>query len=183
MRRTLLAVATAAMLVTAGCAGLTGGDANGTVSFYVSDQQHAMDDFEHLNVTVTEVAYRPAGEDNSSLVTRDVDDVRVDLTQLKGENATLVGNTTVPAGNYTGVFVRVTNASGVLESGDRVDVKVPSDKLHVNSQFEIGDGESVSFVYDITVVKAGGSGKYVIQPVVGESGTNVPIQPVDATTD
>jgi len=183
MRRTLLAVATAAMLVTAGCAGLTGGDANGTVSFYVSDQQHAMDDFQHLNVTITEVAYRPAGEDNSSLVTRDVEDVRVDLTQLKGDNATLVGNTTVPAGNYTGVFVRVTNASGVLENGDRVDVKVPSDKLHVNSQFEIGDGESVSFVYDITVVKAGGSGKYVIQPVVGESGTNVPIQPVDATTD
>ncbi|MFC7167273.1 DUF4382 domain-containing protein [Halospeciosus flavus] len=179
------------MVVLAGCAGGfvgNGAAKTGTVQFYVSDEKNAIDQFEDLNVTVTKVAFRPADTGNetgnetaneSGLVVRDINDTRVDLTELQGANATLVGNASVPAGNYTGVFVHVENASGTLkESGERVDVKVPSSKLHVNSQFEVGGGEEVEFVFDMTVVETG-NGKYILKPVVSESGTDVPIEKVD----
>ena len=73
MNRSILAVALAGLVLLAGCASgvpsdldgtdaQTGGDAAssaqmGTVDFYVSDRPNDMDDFEHLNVTVTTVQF------------------------------------------------------------------------------------------------------------------------------
>jgi hypothetical protein len=64
-----------------------------------------------------------------------------------------------------------------------VNVKLPSEKLHVNQQFTVADGEEVDFVFDITVVEAGKSGKFVVKPVVSESGTDVPIERVGGDDD
>ncbi|MFB6071325.1 MAG: DUF4382 domain-containing protein [Halanaeroarchaeum sp.] len=180
----------------------------GTVSLYVSDRPGDIEQFSSLEATVTKVAYRPAdvdetgdsdetetdanetevegsngddGDDDgeAGLVVRDVNDTRVDLTRLTGANASLVGNTSVPAGNYSGVFVFVENVTGtVSNSGEQVDVTVPSGKLHVNERFEIDAGDAVDFVFDVTVVETG-NGKYILSPVVSESGTDVPIEPVD----
>ena len=41
------------------------------------------------------------------------------------------------------------------------------------------NGSEVEFVFDVTVKKAGNSGKYILQPVVTESGTDVPIEKAD----
>jgi len=59
-----------------------------------------------------------------------------------------------------------------------VNVKLPSQKLHVNSEFTLNASGSAHFVYDINVVKAGNSGKYIIKPVVSETGLNKPVNPV-----
>jgi hypothetical protein len=66
-----------------------------------------------------------------------------------------------------------------------VNVKLPSEKLQLNKEFTVGNGEAVDFVFDITVKKAGNSGKYILQPVVSESGTSdqVEIRDVDADDD
>jgi len=81
----------AAMLALAGCAGSTGGgesptnttttpgegiapedaddgsgDATGSVSFYVSDDPGQSDDFRHLDVTITEIGFQQAGEDDDT---------------------------------------------------------------------------------------------------------------------
>ncbi|ELZ76616.1 hypothetical protein C454_17643 [Haloferax gibbonsii ATCC 33959] len=269
----------ALMVVLAGCAGGTGtltetqtdgaadatttassdGDAarTGTVNFYVSDEQNAIADFEHLNVTIervtlvradgdaeseTEVETEDADSESAendtnadaeanasveveleanatanatnasastngsvdadadadaeveesvdandtdaaegeSSVTYEVDNVTVDLTELQGENASLVGEYDVPEGNYTKVFVHVSDVNGTLKTGERVNVKLPSNKLQLNTDFEVGNGESVDFVFDITAFEAGGSGKYILKPVVSESGTDVPITKVGA---
>ncbi len=284
MKRTGLAtVLLALMVVLAGCAGGAGtmtetqtdgsadatttaspdgGDAarTGTVNFYVSDEQNAIADFEHLNVTIERVTLvRADGDaeaeadggdaetetetetetdadaeanasveveieadattnatntsasangsvdadadtdseadveieeaddandtdaaDGESSVTYEVDDATVDLTELQGENASLVGEYDVPEGNYTKVFVHVSDVNGTLKTGEQVNVKLPSNKLQLNTDFEVGNGESVDFVFDITAFEAGGSGKYVLKPVVSESGTNVPITKVGA---
>ncbi|RDZ46089.1 hypothetical protein C5B86_09470 [Haloferax sp. Atlit-19N] len=261
------------MVVLAGCAGGTGtltetqtdgaadatttassdGDAarTGTVNFYVSDEQNAIADFEHLNVTIervtlvradgdaeseseveTEDAESEADENDTdadaeanasveveleanatanatntsvstngsvdaeveesadvndtdaaegeSSVTYEVDNVTVDLTELQGENASLVGEYDVPEGNYTKVFVHVGDVNGTLKTGEQVNVKLPSNKLQLNTDFEVGNGESVDFVFDITAFEAGNSGKYILKPVVSESGTDVPITKVGA---
>ncbi|WP_276261046.1 DUF4382 domain-containing protein [Haloglomus litoreum] len=150
----------------------------GRMNFYVSDQQNAIDDFEHLNVTIDEVSLRgPAA--NGSNTTYAVDDRSVDLTELKGDNATLLRTFDVPAGNYTKVFISVSDVNGTLTDGSSADVKLPSSRLQLNENFEVAPDSEVDFVYDITVVKRGNSGSYNIKPVASESGTDVPINRVD----
>ncbi|MFC6786706.1 DUF4382 domain-containing protein [Halobaculum halobium] len=157
-------------------------DASGqsSMDFYLSDEQNAMGDFAHLNVTVTSVGLKQAGND-SGWVENDVDDRTVDLTTLPGANATKLGTFGVENGTYTKVFVYVGEINATLENGDSTTVKLPSSKLQLNKEFTVGNGEDVDFVYDMSVFKAGNSGKYILKPVVSESGTGdeVPIEDVD----
>ncbi|MFC7097213.1 DUF4382 domain-containing protein [Halobaculum marinum] len=149
-----------------------------SMDFYLSDEQHAMGDFAHLNVTVTEVGLR---EENGSWVEHDVENRSVDLTTLPGANATKLGTFGVEDGTYTKVFVHVDEIDATLENGESTTVKLPSNKLQLNSEFTVGNGEDVDFVYDMSVFEAGNSGKYILKPVVSESGTGdqVPIVDVD----
>jgi len=269
MRRVVTAGLVALLVVTAGCVGGIGGtptagdgasdgagsgdgaatSESGTVNFYVSDQPNDMDDFEHLNVTVTTVRFhlveenatagtasetataapnetvtatatatespntttptitavedeteteeaedeeeREGDEESESddesedgrWVTREVNATTVDLTRLRGANATLVERFDLPAGEYDQVRLEVSETEGVLKDGSTTEVKLPSERLKLTQEFTVGDGEEVDFVYDVTVHKAGNSGKYVLRPVASESGTDVPIERVDGETD
>jgi hypothetical protein len=79
-RHALASVLVAGLVLLAGCSGgLTGtpteesaldggttaeeieGD-TGTVNMYISDERNAIEDFEHLNATITRVGSKPAGE-------------------------------------------------------------------------------------------------------------------------
>jgi len=246
----------------------------GTVNFYVSDQPNDMDDFEHLNVTITQVQFHLVdgaddvtdnettemddnetaetddaddnetvtpeetvdaddnettetaepddnetatpeetgdadGEDDADeaeseeedeaedeeadeaeseeedsegdgeWVTYDVDNRTADLTELRGPNATLVESFDVPAGEYDQVRLSIGEIDATLTSGESANVKLPSERLKLTQDFTVENGSDVDFVYDITVHKAGNSGKYILKPVVGESGTDVPIERVD----
>lgn len=117
--------------------------------------------------------------------TYDVDNRTVDLTRLQGANATQLTSMNVSNGTYTKVFVYVSEINATLENGEQVNVKLPSEKLQLNTEFTVANGEAVDFVFDITVKKAGNSGKYILQPVVSESGTSdqVEIRDVDADDD
>jgi len=109
----------------------------------------------------------------------------VDLTELKGANATKLHALVAPNGSYDKVFVYVDGIEAALKHGDSVTVKLPSNKLQINKGFTVGDGQSVSFVFDLTVKQAGKSGKYVLQPLISESGTGeeVEIEDVDEGED
>lgn len=257
----------------------------GTVNMYISDEQNAIEDFEHLNVTITRVGVKPAGEetddgdvngtetddgedadddsdtddgdvngtetddsdadgtetttdtnttesvetetetpdaqdgsdaedesdeetdsdaddaeedetddadeaagdedddDSDEWVEYAVDNRTVDLTELKGANATKLSSLNVSNGTYDKVFVYVSEVDGTLKDGSDQRVKLPSGKLQLNSEFTVGDGEEVDFVFDITAVKAGNSGKYILKPVISESGTDVEIEEVDERDD
>jgi hypothetical protein len=241
---------------------------SGTVRFYISDEQNAIGDFEHLNVTISKIGFQTAGdadgdeedpaetpenatdtpgenetgspdenetesppgnetespEDNGTespdenetevpedeepdeedeqdetdeadeedegdeseeagesgeWVEYEVDDRAFDLTRLQGDNASLLGEFDVPEGAYSKVFVHVDEIDGTLENGDSVNVKLPSEKLQITQGFTVASNDSVDFVFDITVHKAGNSGKYILTPVISESGTDVPIEDVD----
>jgi hypothetical protein len=119
-------------------------------------------------------------ESEDGWVTHDMNETTVDLTELQGENATMLSRMDVPNGTYTQVRLHISEVNGTLKDGSTVNVKLPSNKLKLNSDFTVGDGEEVDFVYDATVFKAGNSGKYILKPVASESGTNVPIKQVDA---
>lgn len=192
-------VGVALLLVLAGCSSGVGpgtGDAGdtgetGTVNFYVSDQQNAIDQFEHLNVTVTEVTFvRTDGDadgdtatesENESRVTVDVDNVTVDLTKLQGAKSALIGQSAVPSGNYSKVFLSVGTIDGTLTDGSSADVKLPSNRLQLNRPFTVGNGEEVNFVFDISVIERGPNG-YILKPVAGESGTSDDVE-IDEVED
>ncbi|ELZ15959.1 hypothetical protein C478_04454 [Natrinema thermotolerans DSM 11552] len=286
-RRTIQLVVVAALVAVAGCAGGMGGQpatdsagddpssvddssdgGMGTAAFYVSDEPNVIDDFEHLNVTITKVGFKKAGgssdaddgnesgdetddgnetddetggeesesdddgaanetdadweeqteddgdgEDDEKdgdekeeegdsekdgdqkeeegdgdekdggddWVEYDVDERTVDLTELKGANASMIDEFELPAGDYEKVFIYVSDTEGVLTDGSTTRVKLPSSKLQLNKKFTIGNNESVDFVYDIAPHKAGGSGKYILKPVISQSGTgdDVEIRDID----
>jgi hypothetical protein len=154
----------------------------GRMNFYISDEKNAIDDFEHLNVTISKVGFQRGGE-SGNWTEYDVDNRTVDLTELKGDNATLLQTFDLQSGNYTKVFIHVDDVNGTLTDGNQTDVKLPSSKLQLNENFEVGGGEELDFVYDITVVKRGNSGSYNIKPVASESGTDVPIEKVGGDED
>ncbi|WP_144901550.1 DUF4382 domain-containing protein [Halobellus captivus] len=287
-RNAIASLLVAALVLLAGCTGgMTGAEdgtamdgtsdgastagsaegTTGTVNLYISDEQNAIGDFEHLNVTITKVGLKPAeddadedddadeenaedddaddsdetedgdestddggdtvdgddadanqtttdaeddaddsvddddadegedadeeedegedadDDDDREWVEYEVDNRTVDLTRLQGANATKLSELDVPNGSYEKVFVYVSDVNGTLKDGSDQRVKLPSGKLQLNSDFTVGNGESVDFVFDITVVKAGQSGKYILKPVISESGTDVEIERVDDDDD
>jgi hypothetical protein len=235
-RHGLAAILIATLVVLAGCTGGVGPGAGpsddttestagtGTVQFYISDQPSAIDDFEHLNVTITKVGFQQAdgdgeadeseldedsnetedGDDETEMnetassetddadddadesgdwKTYEVENRTVDLTRLQGANATQLTSMNVSNGTYSKVFVYVSEINATLDNGEQVNVKLPSEKLQLNKEFTVGNGEAVDFVFDITVKKAGNSGKYILQPVVSESGTSDQVEIRDVGAD
>ncbi|WP_254762523.1 DUF4382 domain-containing protein [Natrinema marinum] len=263
-RRAIQLVLVAALVAIAGCAGGMGGEPAqqatnddgetmgssdggvGTAAFYVSDEPNVIDDFEHLNVTITKVGFKKAGsasdgdgnetddggtesdgsesgnetaadEGNETdtgnetdaddagnetdadeeakdgdggapeagWIEYDVNETTVDLTELKGANASMIDEFELPAGEYETVFIYVSDTEGVLTDGSTTQVKLPSNKLKLHTTFTVGNNESVDFVYDIAPHKAGKSGKYVLRPVISQSGTgdDVEIRDVEKEQD
>ncbi|PSQ52849.1 hypothetical protein BRD20_05470 [Halobacteriales archaeon SW_8_65_20] len=175
--RTTATVVVVVLLALAGClSGVPGGGETGTTNFYVSDQPSAIDDFAHLNVTVSQVTF----VDREGNQTEKPANATLDLTQLQGANASLVDQYEIESGNYTKVFLDVSEVDATLTSGESAEVKVRSEKLQLTQNFTVESGSSVDFVYDIKVVERGNDG-YNLLPVASESGTDVEIDEVDAS--
>jgi len=140
----------------------------------LSDEVNAIDDFDKLWVTITRIGVHQAGEEDG-WIEYDLDSpAEVDLTELIGDNATEIWSGQLDDGDYTKVFIYVEDVTGILnddDDGETVNVKLPSNKLQISKPFTISDSV-VNFVYDITVIKAGESGKYILKPQVAESGAN-----------
>ena len=128
-------------------------------------------------MTVTRVGFERAAADGGGWINREIGNATVDLTALQGANATLVDEFDIPNGTYGKVFVHISEVNATLQNGERIRVKLPSEKLQIQKEFTVGNDSQVRFVFDIAVHEAGNSGKYVLKPVISESGTDVPIEP------
>jgi hypothetical protein len=51
-------------------------------------------------------------------------------------------------------------------------VKLPGGKLQISKPFEVKDSIVTNFVYDVTVIEAGKSGKYILKPQIAQSGAD-----------
>lgn len=110
-------------------------------------------------------------DERGGFVEFELDDANVNLTEVVGERAMPVLEDELDAGTYSGVHLFVEDVEGIVE-GEEVGVKVPSEKLKIVKPFEIGTEETVSFVFDINVVKRGNNDAYNLLPVVAKSGVN-----------
>jgi len=123
-------------------------------------------------------------EDGEGFVEFDLDSVTVDLTRVVGDRALPVLEGELETGRYSGIELRVADVEGVVD-GEAVEVMVPSNRLRIVKPFEVREGEELSFVFDINVVKRGPNG-YNLLPVIGESGVtgdDVDVEEVDDDGD
>ncbi len=143
----------------------------GTFVLQVTDQPSAIDDFDILNVTVSEVMLHKTGEadsgTNETWITLEPSNHSFDLTTLQEGNVTTIVNESVETGKYTQVRLIVESAKGIANES-MVNVTVPSGMLKVVKPFTITENQTVTFRFDINVVKAGE--EYNVVPVIGKSG-------------
>ena len=147
----------------------------GTFVLHVTDQPSAIDDFDILNVTVSEVRLHKTAEagnngttnETGEWITLEPSNRTFDLTKLQDGNRTTIVNESVETGKYTQVRLIVESANGIA-NGSMVNVTVPGGMLKIVKPFTIMENQTVTFIFDINVVKAGK--KYNLVPVIGKSG-------------
>ncbi|MDH4368186.1 MAG: DUF4382 domain-containing protein [Dehalococcoidia bacterium] len=171
----------------AGCTGLPGG--TGYLRFLVSDadgETTAIGDFSSIIVTVSGIGFHQGGESGNWTEPEDYLPWTGDLLDLVGTNATVLWEGYIEAGYYTKAFIYVSNVTGTLTpelGGGQADIWVPSGKFQITMPeipFTVTqDGTIVDFVFDITVIKSGDSGQYLITPQVAESGPDEDYREVD----
>jgi hypothetical protein len=144
----------------------------GNFVFLISDDVNAIGDFQSLSISVSNIGLQ-RGAEAGQWIEFDPEVGTVDLTLLRGDKARELWRGDVPEGQYTKVFIHVSDVSGVLEeTGRPVDVKLPSERLQISKPFEVTGDSVASFVYDVTVVQAGKSGQYILKPEAGQSGVD-----------
>ncbi len=153
-------------------------NAEGNFVFYLSDAPNDIGDFSSLAITVDSVELKPQG--GGPWVTITPEAIVADLVQLQGDVAVELWRGDVPEGEYTTAFIHVSTIQGILaSSGEQATVTLPSDKLHVTTDFSVVNGTPTEFVFDITVHATGNAGeaaRYLIQPQADESGVGRSIQ-------
>ena len=105
----------------------------------VSDEVNDIEDFDHVYVEITSIGVHQSGESGSwQLLDPQYDpdgDGRegIDLRPLTGENAIAIWSGNLDPGTYDKAFIYVSNVTGILVGGQVVNVKLPSEKLHISS--------------------------------------------------
>ncbi|MEE8194336.1 MAG: DUF4382 domain-containing protein [Dehalococcoidales bacterium] len=144
----------------------------GNFVFLISDDVNAIADFDSVSVSISKVALILS--DSGQQVEFEPEVKEVDLTLLQGDKAQEIWRGDVPAGSYTKVVIWVSDVRGVLkETGQLVEIKLPSQKLQISKPFRVTADSVTSFIYDLTVVATGNaqSGiKYILKPQVDQSG-------------
>lgn len=102
----------------------------------------------------------------------DIEGETVDLTDVIGDVAEPVFEGELEEGTYAKVELHVDSVDATLTEGESADVKVPSEKLQLTTEFEVVADEPLEFVYDINVVKKGRGTAYNLLPVIDGSGIN-----------
>jgi hypothetical protein len=155
----------------------------GNFVFLISDDVNAIADFESVSLSVSRVSLLRSG-DSDETVEFEPEQGEVDLAQLQGDKTQEIWRGDLPEGQYTGVSLQVASVLGVLkETGEEVEIKLPSDKLRISKDFQVNQDTLTTFTYDLTVVAAGNSQsgvKYILKPQVDQSGAvHEPLEPKD----
>jgi hypothetical protein len=169
--RTALAIVAlvAAIVIIGGAAGmLLLQSKNGTVAMYVKD---APANWKHVNVTFSEIQIHQANASNSSSGwhTLTLNGTHtIDLAALVNVSD-LLAQGSVGAGKYTQIRIVVTNVTGVLTNGTKVNFTVPSGELKTTHPFNVVAGKTTKLTLEIDLSKSitQANGKWRFSPVLG----------------
>jgi len=143
-----------------------------SLSFYVGDEY--VDDFRFINITFSEVKLHNRTEsENESWIYVNTDPKTIDLKTLHDSNATALINTIdIEIGNYTKLWINVTNATGILnENNESVNFTVPSGWLKIQQLhlFNVSKGNhSITVYIDLnkSIKSTHGGTEWKLTPVI-----------------
>jgi len=131
----------------------------GTLSLAVTDAP--IGSVSHLYLTISSIELQ--GNGNSS-TTYQAGSIQFDLLSLLNVTK-LLGNVSIPAGNYTMIRFTVSSAVATI-AGVNSTLNVPSGEVKLPVQFQVKSGETTRIVVDITadmtIISASGN----LRPVV-----------------
>ncbi len=145
---------------------------NGNFAFLVSDDINAIEEFSEVNVTIDKVALLKGGA-SPEWVEFTPEVKAFDLALLPGDKTQELWRGNIPEGDYSKVVIYVSNVNGTLkDSGEDIEIKLPSNKLQLSKSFQVSIDTVTSFTYDMTVIKTGNAqnSKYILKPQIAESG-------------
>ena len=173
MRRLFYGFSLLALLMLFACSGddvtsdQNGGNSRnaGMLRLYMTDQPLQA---KEVWVTFNEIQIHRTG---GGWETFDDSPQTLDLLTLQ-DSQELIALGELEAGKYTGIRFQITEAHLIDLDEQRCDLKVPSNKIHVNANFEIGEDETTNVVLDfdaeksVHVVRRGHNESCILRPVV-----------------
>jgi len=140
----------------------------GTIEIRVTDPGVAGVD--SAIVTAENITIHKAG---GGWITIIEEEVTFDLVYLaNSENASILGEADILAGNFTGIRMDVTSVSGNITGGGEYTADVPSGKLRIVRPFNVGAGVKTILTLDFDLTKSlitrviRGEDKFLFKPVV-----------------
>jgi hypothetical protein len=144
----------------------------GNFVFLVTDAVNAIADFSSLDVTIDKIGLLT----DSGWIEFVPQVTTIDLTMLPDGKTQAVWRGDMPEGRYSKVFIYVSSISGVLKTNSQgVEVKLPGNKIQVNTSFEVKPGAVAGFTFDLTVTSSGNPKNgphYMLKGQAGPAGPN-----------
>lgn len=149
---------------------------DGNFVFLISDEVNAIGDFDNLTISISKIGLKSADAAGQWIEFTPLI-AQADLTLLTGDKSLEIWRGDIPEGQYSKVFINVVEVTGVLkETGETVEIKLPSQKLQLSMSFQISENAVTNFTYDLTVVATGNQQsdiKYILKPQADQSSTQV----------
>ncbi|MGE5352095.1 MAG: DUF4382 domain-containing protein [Acidobacteriota bacterium] len=149
------------------------GSGSAMLKLYMAD---APAHYNSVNIQVTKVEVHQGSDTSSStgswLVVKD-STMNIDLVQLRNGVTALLGNTPLPAGQYSQIRLMIGPGSYVTdESGTKHDLSIPSGSqtgVKLNNSFTLQDGVTYELTLDFDASKSivvTGNNSYKLKPVI-----------------
>ena len=128
------------------------------------------DEFDHIWINFSEIRLH-SNESGWVNISADESVQPVDLLYLHMNNLNeTLGIADIPVGNYTKLWINITNATGLLnETQTMVNFTIPSGTLKIQHLFKLDEGDNMITV-DIdlnnSILKYGGGEEYKLLPVI-----------------
>lgn len=128
------------------------------------------DDFDHIWINFSEIRLH-SNESGWEIIPANKSVLPIDLLDLhiKGINVTL-GKANIPIGDYTKLWLNITNATGINLTGEIINFTIPSGILKIQQLFKLDEGENtITIDIDLnnSILKYGDGENYKLLPVVG----------------
>lgn len=143
---------------------------NGRLKMYIVDSPATLDS---VIICVTRVEVHKAGNDSTSGWFIINDSTRYfDLLLLTNGASAILGDSSLPAGNYTQIRLIIGEGSYVIDNGVKHNLEIPSGfqtGIKLIHQFTIEEGKLYELILDFNVEKSiviTGKGKYLCKPTI-----------------
>jgi hypothetical protein len=120
--------------------------------FLVTDAVNAIADFSSLDVTIDKIGLLTG----SGWIEFVPQVTTIDLTMLPDGTTQAIWRGDMPEGRYSKVFIYISSVQGVLKAKSQtVGIKVPGNKIQVDTSFDVEAGYVSGFTFDLTVTSSG----------------------------